>query len=176
MRVEPAVADDLAAIRATYADARDIQRARGAATAWPEFADAAILAEIADGHLFRIVDGDTLAGVFSIAVADPAIWREMERGAHVYLHRIARAAGWSGRGLTEAVLAWAESRCREMGREGLRLDTWADNPAIIAHYERLGFTLVGRVRMEADPRLAAHYHGLELALMERAIATADGLG
>src|SRR5688572_15636958 len=106
MRVEPAAPDDLSAVRAAYADAREIQQEQGAIL-WPEFPDASILAEVEAGRLFRVVDGDALVGVFSVAYEDEAIWGEHERGAHIYLHRIARAATYPGRGLIGAVLAWA---------------------------------------------------------------------
>lgn len=166
MRVEPATSADLPAVRAAYADGRRIQREQGS-TVWPEFSDAAILAEIEGGQLFRVVDGAMLAGVFSVAHEDPAIWGDHERGEHIYLHRIARAAGYPGRGLVDAVLAWAAARCEGLGRSGLRMDTWAGNEALIAYYGRFGFTLVDRRRIAADPRLAPHYHGIELALLER---------
>lgn len=165
MRVEPAAPDHLSAVRAAYADARTIQRSQRGVL-WPEFPDAAILDEIAAGRLLRVIEGDALAGVFSVAYEDPAIWGERERGAHVYLHRIARAATYPGRGLLDAVLAWARARCLALGREGLRMDTWASNAALIAYYERRGFHLVGRRRLPADARLPAHYHGIEVALLE----------
>ncbi|HSA54605.1 MAG TPA: GNAT family N-acetyltransferase [Gemmatimonadaceae bacterium] len=166
MRVEPAAPADLPAIHAAYADGRAIQREQGSSV-WPEFSDSAILNEIAAGHLFCIRDGDELAGVFSVAYEDAAIWGEHERGAHIYLHRIARAAGREGRGLMDAVLAWARDECRLRRCAGLRMDTWASNAALIAYYHRLGFNLVGRRRLGSDPRLPAHYHGTELALLEQ---------
>ena len=174
MHVEPARPDHLAAVKAAYSDARAIQRERGGVL-WPEFSDAAILAEIATGHLLRVLEGDTLVGVFSVAYEDPAIWGEHERGAHIYLHRIARAATYSGRGLLDAVLTWARARCRALGRAGLRMDTWASNAALITYYGRQGFQLVGRRRIAADPRLPAHYHGIEVALLEEPCGSdADG--
>ncbi len=165
MRVEPANPDHLPAVRAAYADARVIQREQGGVL-WPDFPDAAILAEMGAGHLLRVLERDTLAGVFSVAYADPAIWGEHERGAHVYLHRIARAATYAGRGLLDAVLAWARTQCKARGRAGLRMDTWASNTALIAYYERRGFHLVGRRRLAANLPLPAHYHGIEVALLE----------
>jgi ribosomal protein S18 acetylase RimI-like enzyme len=165
VRVEPASREQLAAVRAAYSDARAIQRAQGGVL-WPEFPDAAILAEIDAGNLLRVLEGDTLMGVFSVAYEDPAIWGARERGAHIYLHRIARAATYAGRGLMDAVLDWARARCRATGRAGLRMDTWASNGALIAYYERRGFRLVGSRHLAADPRLPAHYHGIEVALLE----------
>jgi ribosomal protein S18 acetylase RimI-like enzyme len=165
MRIERASVSDLSSTRAAYAEGRAIQIAQGSAL-WPEFDDAAIVAEIEIGHLFRVLDGDTLAGVFSVAYADEAIWAERERDAHIYLHRIARAPGYVGRGLIQAVLAWARAECRALGREGLRMDTWSSNTPLIDYYRRLGFTLVGRRVIPADARLPSHYHGVELALLE----------
>lgn len=173
MRVEPATRDQLATVRAAYEDARSIQQERGGVR-WPEFSDAAILAEIDAGQLWCVVDEDTVVGVFSIADADPAIWGEHERGAHVYLHRIARAATYRGRGLLDAVLAWARERCETLGRAGLRMDTWASNTPLIAYYQGRGFRHVGHRRLAADPRLAPHYHGIELALLESPCGTDAG--
>jgi ribosomal protein S18 acetylase RimI-like enzyme len=160
-------------VRAAYADARAIQRDQGA-TLWPEFADASILAEVEAGRLFRVMDGDALVGVFSVAYEDEAIWGERERGEHVYLHRIARAATYPGRGLIAAVLAWARAHCRALGRAGLRMDTWASNEALVAFYERQGFRVVARRRIATEPRLPAHYHGNEFTLLEEPCGSATG--
>jgi ribosomal protein S18 acetylase RimI-like enzyme len=165
MRVEPATLDDLPSVRAAYADAREIQRERGAIV-WPEFAAAAIVAEVEGERLFRVTDEGALVGVFSVAYEDEAIWGERERGAHIYLHRIARVATYPGRGFLDAVLGWARKRCRMLRRAGLRMDTWASNEALIALYEREGFHVVSRRRIGTDPRLPAHYHGREFALLE----------
>jgi len=54
------------------------------------------------------------------------------------------------------------------------MDTWASNDALIAYYGRLGFHLVRRRRIAPDPRLAAHYHGIELALLERPCSDEEG--
>ena len=165
MRVEEAAREDLPAVREAYAHARAIQREQGAIL-WPEFTDASILAEIESGRLLRVMDGDALVGVFSVAYEDEAIWGERERGEHLYLHRIARAASYPGRGLIGAVLAWGRERCRLLGRAGLRMDTWASNEALVAFYERQGFRVVGRRRIGVEPRLTPHYHGNEFTLLE----------
>ncbi|MEO8623957.1 MAG: GNAT family N-acetyltransferase [bacterium] len=165
MQVVAAVHADLNSVHAAYADARAIQREQGA-TLWPEFTDASILAEIEAGLLFRVMDRDALVGVFSVAYADEAIWGDHERGEHIYLHRIARAATYPGRGLVGAVLTWARTHCRALGRAGLRMDTWASNEALVAFYERQGFRVVSRRRIDDEPRLPVHYHGKEFTLLE----------
>jgi GNAT superfamily N-acetyltransferase len=168
-RIEPATANDILQIRAAYANGRETQRRVGSPV-WPEFADEAILQEIGGGCLFRVIDDQKIAGVFSVAHEDPAIWGELERGAHVYLHRIARAADWNGRGLMDVILSWAVSECHSLGRAGIRVDTWASNAELIAFYQRRGFTLVGNRQIGVDSRLPPHYHHSEFALLECAVA------
>jgi ribosomal protein S18 acetylase RimI-like enzyme len=165
VHVVPATPAHLPEVLAAYADARARQAAHGAFQ-WPEFTERSILDQMESGHLFRVLDGDAFVGVFTVAYEDPAIWEELERGAHIYLHRFARAATYPGRGLVDAILAWALAECEALGREGLRLDTWGNNDALIAFYESRGFTLIDKRTMGSDPRLPPHYDGLHLALLE----------
>lgn len=168
MLIEPASPDDLSAVRGIYEHARVVQRARHSIQ-WPEFSNATILSEIERGRLFRVSADDSIAGIFSVAYEDGAIWGPHERGAHIYLHRIARAPASPG-GLVDLILIWADAECLRLGREGLRMDTWARNAALIAFYGERGFRLVEERRLGDDPRLAAHYHGNSFALLERACA------
>src|SRR5260370_14221048 len=166
MRIEPATSHDITDIRAAYEFARATQREQGSVV-WPDFTDATILGEIDEQQLFRVVIDGAIVGVFSLAYEDPAIWGPHERGAHLYLHRIARAAQYPGRGLMDVILTWAEQQCRRVGRDGLRMDTWASNALLIAFYLRHGFHLVQERRLGADPRLPPHYYGNVLALLEQ---------
>ena len=115
------------------------------------------------------MDGQTVAGVFSLAFEDAAIWGDLERGEHLYLHRIARASAYPGRGLLGGVLAWARAHCRVLGRAGLRMDTWASNEALVAFYERQGFRVVGRRRIDPGSPLPPHYHGNDFTLLEEPV-------
>ena len=165
LTIDSATPSDLPAIRATYTHARQVQLEQGSIQ-WPEFTDEAILTEIREGRLYRVMDAGALVGIFSVTYDDGAIWGELERGEHIYLHRIARTANYAGKGMVAAVLAWARAHCVTLGRAGLRMDTWANNDGLIAYYERHGFHVVGVQRLGADPRLAAHYHGNEFTLLE----------
>ena len=167
MRIEPATATDLADIRAAYEHARATQREQGSIV-WPEFADESILEEIRERQLYRVLSDHAIVGVFSLVHADPAIWGPHERGNHLYLHRIARAVHYPGRGLTDVILSWAAQQCTLLRRDGLRMDTWASNTPLIDFYLRHGFRVVGERRLGADPRLPPHYHGSTFALLERA--------
>ena len=82
---------------------------------WPEFTDAAILREIQAGSDSSSQSSvSVLAGVFSVAYDDSAIWGSHERGEHLYLHRIARSAVNPNRGLVDAIL----SSCRQSNGTG----------------------------------------------------------
>jgi GNAT superfamily N-acetyltransferase len=165
IHIESASCSALAAVGAEYDAARVLQRARGESI-WPSFSDESILSQMATGCLFCVLEDQDLLGVFTIAHEDSAIWGDRESGEHLYLHRVARAMKVPGCNLIAIVLEWAHAECRRLGRAGLRLDTWAENHALVAFYERHGFRLVERRRMGTDPRLPPHYHGQEFALME----------
>jgi hypothetical protein len=169
IRYELAAVGQLDVIRAAYEDGRQAQRLRGAAE-WPEFSELSIRAEITEDRLWRVIEDETLIGVFTVAYADPAIWGDRETGRHLYLHRIARAAGSSTTGVFAKVLDWARAYCNEHACEGIRIDTWGSNDQLIAYYARFGFALVARVRLGSDPRLPVHYHGSELALLEQPLS------
>ncbi len=168
VQVRHATPADLPAIRSAYAHGRELQRDTGSPL-WPDFTDAAILAEINSGALHLVANEDALVGVFSAVYDDEPLWGELERGTHIYLHRIARAPSYTGRGLVDAVIAWALERAETLGSEGLRMDTWAINSALIAYYEKRGFTLLGTKRIPDDSPLS-NYRGIELALLERPLA------
>lgn len=166
MQVVPATPADLAAIRSAYADGR-ARQLETRSPVWPEFTDTTILAEIDSGYLFRVVDGSSLVGVFSAVPEDEAIWGDLERHEHIYLHRIARASSYPGGGLVDAILTWAIAHCETLGLEGLRMDTWGSNDVLIDYYGKRGFSLVGTRRIPIDSPLSVHYRGIELALLER---------
>jgi len=173
VRIRPATPDDLPAIRAAYEAARMLQERTGSKV-WPTFADDAILREVAEQQVFGVFKGGTLAGVFTLLDADPLIWGDLERGEHLYIHRMARAAGCTLPGLIDSILRWARQACLALGRAGLRMDTWASNAALVDYYERHGFHVVERRTMAPESSLPRHYHGLELVLLEQTLAPQPG--
>ena len=165
MHVEPASIDDLSCIQEAYAEGRRTQQERGTLV-WPEFSDASLLAEVRARKLLRVMDNAAMVGTFAIAYEDQAVWGDRERGAHVYLHRIARSPSGASCGLLPCVVDWACAYSRELQREGIRMDTAAASSQLVAYYEQAGFVVVGRHVIEPDPALPTHYHGTEVALFE----------
>jgi hypothetical protein len=170
MNVEPATIDDLSRIQEAYAEGRRRQQESGTLV-WPEFSDASILAEVRERKLFRVMDNAAMVGTFAIAYEDQAVWGERERGAHVYLHRIARSLSGTSRRLLKCVVDWACAHSRELRREGIRMDTAAASSQLVAYYEQAGFVVVGRHVIGPDPTLPTHYHGTEVALFEMTCPT-----
>lgn len=166
MNVEPASIGDLPRIQEAYAESRRRQLECGTLV-WPEFSDASLIAEVRARKLFRVMDNDMM-GTFAVTYEDPAVWGERERGAHVYLHRIARSPSGTSRGLLRSVIEWACAHSRELQREGIRLDTAAASSQLVAYYEQAGLVVVGRHIIGPDPTLPTHYHGTEVALFEMA--------
>jgi ribosomal protein S18 acetylase RimI-like enzyme len=164
-RIRFAERSDLAQIQAIYAYARTMQTSRGA-EAWPEFSAQSILDEIDEDRLLCVETADGLAGVFSIAYADLALWGDRERNEHVYLHRAAKSANVRLEGLVDIALAWAAEHCRAHGRSGLRMDTWASNTTLIAFYESRGFHVVDRIHVGHDARLPPQYQENDFVLLE----------
>ncbi len=165
MNVEPAYIDDLSRIQEAYAEGRRRQQECGTLV-WPEFSDATLIEEVRARKLFRVVDNGAMAGTFAIAYEDRVVWGDRERGAHVYLHRIARGPSDGSRGLLHYVVDWACAHSRELQREGIRMDTAAASSQLVAYYEKAGFVVVGRNVIKPDPTLPTHYHGTEVALFE----------
>lgn len=167
MNVEPASIGDLPRIQEAYAEGRRRQLECGTLV-WPEFSDASLIAEVRARKLFRVMDNDVMMGTFAVAYEDPAVWGERERGAHVYLHRIARSPSGTSHGLLRSVIEWACAHSKELQREGIRMDTAAASSQLVAYYEQAGFVVVGRHVIGPDPTLPTHYHGTEVALFEMA--------
>jgi hypothetical protein len=170
MDIQPASVSDLSRIQAAYAKGRRRQRQYGTLV-WPEFSDASLMAEIRSRRLLRVMEDDAMVGTFVIAYEDAAVWGDRDRGAHVYLHRIARSPSGTSRELLQPVVDWACAHSRELQREGVRMDTAAASSQLVDYYERAGFVIVGRHLIGRDPTLPAHYHGTEVALLEMTCPT-----
>lgn len=170
MNVDVAGVEDLPRIQEAYEEGRRRQRERSTVV-WPEFSGASLLAEAREGRLFRVLEHDAMVGTFAITYEDPVVWGERERGAHVYLHRIARGRSGAPGGLLPCILEWACAHSRALRREGIRMDTAARSSQLVAYCERAGFVLVGRRMLGPDPALPAHYDGCEVDLLEMTCGT-----
>jgi GNAT superfamily N-acetyltransferase len=133
---------------------------------WPNYPANLIGEELSAGLHYSVFDSSkTLAGCFSLALADPLIWSE-EKGDAIYIHRMCVNPSSRGHGLAGHVLSWAYGFAAGAGRRYVRMDTWRDNKRLVDYYGTCGFRLIGERHIRGDHRLPAHYADIHLALFE----------
>ncbi|HZM95755.1 MAG TPA: GNAT family N-acetyltransferase [Vicinamibacterales bacterium] len=97
--------------------------------------------EIAAG-LFFIADVDNdPAGVVRFQLEDRLFWPELTQDDSAFIHRLVVRRRYKGLGVSTALMEWAISRARTMGKRYLRLDTDASRPKLRRLYEGFGFEL-----------------------------------
>jgi GNAT superfamily N-acetyltransferase len=72
---------------------------------------------------------------------DRLFWPETAPGEAFYVHRLAVARKFAGRGFARAMLDWAEGEARRSNRIFLRLDC-EPRPRLLALYREAGFTRI----------------------------------
>ena len=78
-----------------------------------------------------------------------------ENKSYLAIHRVAISVATRGMGLSTAIIEYAASRARELGRESLRIDTHKGNVVMRRMLEKHGFEYCGIIYLEnGDPRVA----------------------
>jgi ribosomal protein S18 acetylase RimI-like enzyme len=115
---------------------------------WPDpFPRDRVEAVVRRGEFFLAKLDGMVAATLALMWSDPTFWGERPGDAG-YVHALAVRRAFAGRALGEQLLAWAEQRVAEAGREFLRLDCRSDNSVLQAYYERLGFERQGDVHVD----------------------------
>ncbi|UVI27591.1 GNAT family N-acetyltransferase [Paenibacillus spongiae] len=100
------------------------------------------------GNVFVCKEGDTLAGMMMLLPEpsewDRQLWGEEGHEGAIYLHRLAINRDYAGRGLGRDMMQWAEQGIRFPGKDRIRLDCIADNPALNDFYTRIGYEFMGQ--------------------------------
>ncbi|MGW0532897.1 GNAT family N-acetyltransferase [Streptomyces sp. NPDC003032] len=111
-------------------------------------------------------EGDEVVGAYEVWWDDVAAWgvREPDAG---YVHRLMVRRG-ARPGTGRAMLARAERRIAEAGRELCRLDCVSANPRLRAYYEGAGYTVVG----ELTGKVAADGSTYGVTLLEKRLTGA----
>jgi GNAT superfamily N-acetyltransferase len=82
-------------------------------------------------------------GVMKYQTSDALFWPNIAPNSSAFIHRLAVARSWSGRGISNALIDHAAELARRDGREWLRLDCSSDRAQLRSFYERAGFRLCG---------------------------------
>lgn len=133
---------------------------------WKSFDKHFIQADVRQKLLWKISKENSIACIFSICLQDPLIWREMEKGDALYLHRVVLNRQFSGEKLFARVLAWARQYAAEHALKYIRMDTWAANEKIIQYYQGYGFRFVENYKTADTDDLPLQHRNLEVALLE----------
>lgn len=133
---------------------------------WKGFDRSMIEHELAKGRQWKILVNGVIACIFEVEFADPLIWKEKNDDAAIYLHRIVSSSKFRGNNFMLHIVAWSHEYARQNNCQYIRMDTWGDNPRLIAYYVKSGFNHVGFSVPEKTPALPKHYEGIELALFE----------
>ena len=95
--------------------------------------------EIAAGQFFIAeIDGDP-AGAVRFQLEDQLFWPDLAGDDSAFIHRLVVRRRYKGHGVSTALLQWAVSRARSIGKSYLRLDTDASRPKLRQLYEGFGF-------------------------------------
>ena len=128
--------------------------------------------EIDEERLWKIVDDNCVACIYSVTYEDPIIWGKESQVGAMYIHRIVTNREFRGRGYVREIVEWAREHAVEKGLRYIRMDTWADNLKLKDYYTGCGFEWKGTVSPEDSPTMPAHYRGIQLGLFEIDLANA----
>jgi ribosomal protein S18 acetylase RimI-like enzyme len=115
---------------------------------------------------FKITIGNDILCVFSICFSDVLIWREMEKGDAIYIHRIVVNPKFKGQKQFEKILNWIKELANKKELKYIRMDTWADNSNIIEYYKKYGFQFLENYTTPNTPKLPDQHRNLKVALLE----------
>jgi GNAT superfamily N-acetyltransferase len=108
----------------------------------PQETSRAILDEVARaGELGIGFLGSEAAACMFLHNEDREFWPEDPPREALYVHRLAVARKFAGRGLSRAMLDWAEEEARAAGRPFVRLDC-EPRPKLVALYRAVGYVPV----------------------------------
>ncbi len=165
VQVIPTATIDLKQIFAFFEHSIDYQEKRGYPV-WRNYDKQAIVNDIENKMQFKVLVDGEMAMVFSIRYNDKVIWRSLDQGVSIYLHRIVVNPTFKGQRLFGTILNWAIEQCRQNGLSNVRMDTWAANPTIINYYKGFGFKFVENYTTPDSIELPVHNRNLALTLLE----------
>jgi ribosomal protein S18 acetylase RimI-like enzyme len=133
---------------------------------WTTYDKNYLINDLENKNQFKITIDEEILVVFSICYNDPLIWREMEKGDAIYLHRIVVNPKFKGQKQFDKILNWIKIFAAEKGLKYIRMDTWADNPNIIEYYKSFGFSHIEDYTTPNINELPEQHRNLKVALLE----------
>ncbi len=170
MKIRATTPKDIDAVMAIIEEARGTIAALGI-NQWQNGTPnrAMITEDMALGQGRVVVEDDgTIVGTFALIytveptyddICDGA-WRTADRAvdgsvAYIAIHRVAISVAHRGRGISTAMIGYAEEFARILGKASLRIDTHEGNVVMRRMLEKHGFVHCGTIHLQnGDPRVA----------------------
>jgi mannose-6-phosphate isomerase-like protein (cupin superfamily)/ribosomal protein S18 acetylase RimI-like enzyme len=132
---------------------------------WNSYDKDFIREEVNNKGIYKMLSAENIICIFSVCYSDPLIWREMERGDAIYLHRIVLNQQYKAAKVFPKILDWAIETGQRKGLRFVRLDTWADNAKLISYYKSFGFNFIENYTTPATADLPIQHRDLKVALL-----------
>ena len=125
-----------------------------------------IAREVSEGQfVIAFVDG-VAAGTIRFQLVDRQFWPDLVGDDSAFVHRLVVRRAFKGLGISQALLDWAVTHARSIGKRYLRLDCDAERTKLRELYERFGF------RLHSYRQVGSYY----VARYELPLVTAVGAG
>ncbi len=146
IRVVKAESQDLDTVLEILRDAASWLLSKGIDQWRPEsFSRETIAEKIKLGEVYLAKKNQQLVGTITLQWSDRFFWVDDDTDAG-YVHKLAIKPSYTGKGLGQQLLEWAEQTTKAAGKNYLLLDCMFENPRIRRYYEDAGFTFRGEVR------------------------------
>ncbi|NOT73950.1 MAG: GNAT family N-acetyltransferase [Cyclobacteriaceae bacterium] len=133
---------------------------------WRNYDHNAIVRDIENKNQYKVLVDSKVAIIFSVCYTDKVIWRTMDHGDSIYLHRIVVNPEFKGQKLFGRIMEWAIEHSQQRSLKSIRMDTWAANPNIIEYYKGFGFSFIETYTTPDTEELPVHNRNLALTLLE----------
>jgi GNAT superfamily N-acetyltransferase len=147
--IREAVGGEIPALLQFWQDKSRRLEARGIKVWDPaEFNQEGLRAKYGDPRFFLGTAGGVIFGAFILIERDPYYWGDDDSPAF-YLHKLAVADAFAGRGLAAAMLEWVKDHGRRHGKTSIRLDYNEDRAYLKKLYLGNGFATVRQFEKNA---------------------------
>jgi len=133
---------------------------------WRNYDRNTVIKDVQDKNHYKVIVDAKTAIVFSVRYTDKVIWRDLDRGNSIYLHRIVVNPEFKGQRIFGTILDWAIEHAKEKGLGRIRMDTWANNPSIINYYKTFGFNFIEDYTTPDSEELPVHNRNMAMTLLE----------
>jgi len=165
MQIINSTPEDIDVIFSLYEAGTQLQK-KIAQKHWEGFDQALVETDIREKRLWKIMEDERIACIFSLTFQDPFIWKEKDKDPAIYIHRIATHPDFRGNGYVKHIVQWAREYAVSIGKNYIRMDTGSGNDKLNNYYVSCGFNYLGVVAPLASDELPAHYKGGTSSLFE----------